>query len=123
MDLTTFRRLLTPPGQAALQAAAALQPTEADFLPLFTRLQKQYPTELARAALGIAINRLKAVGKFPFAEKLYFTREALEQASSFEISSYRAQRYEPFERIADLGCSVGADTLALASAARGRQRS
>jgi hypothetical protein len=117
VDLTTFRQLLTPAGQAALQAAQTLQPKELDFLPLFTALQKQYPAELSRAALEIAINRLKAAGKFPFAEKMYFTREALEQASSFEVSSYRAQRYQSFDRIADLGCSVGGDTLALATLA------
>jgi hypothetical protein len=119
VDLSTFRQLLSPAGQAALQAAQALQPKEPDFLPLFTALQKQYPAELSRAALEIAINRLKAVGKFPFAEKMYFTREALEQASSFEVSSYRARRYQSFDRIADLGCSVGGDTLALATLARG----
>jgi hypothetical protein len=119
VDLTTFRHLLTPSGQAALQAAEALQPKELDFLPLFTSLQKHYPAELSRAALEIAINRLKAAGKFPFAEKMYFTREALEQASSYEVSSYRAQRYQSFDRIADLGFSVGADTLTLASVAQG----
>jgi hypothetical protein len=119
VDLTAFRQLLTPSGQAALRTAEALQPKELDFLPLFTALQKNYPAELSRAALEIAINRLKAAGKFPFAEKMYFTREALEQASSYEVSSYRAQRYQPFDRIADLGCSIGADTLTLASAARG----
>ncbi len=50
---------------------------------------------------------------------MYFIRAALEQSSSFEISSYRAQRYRTFDRIADLGCSVGADTLALAQVALG----
>ncbi len=50
---------------------------------------------------------------------MYFTREALEQASSYEVSSYRAQRYRPFERVADLGCSSGADTLTLVQAVQG----
>jgi hypothetical protein len=48
---------------------------------------------------------------------MYFTREALEQASSFEVSDYRAERFRPFQRLADLGCSIGGDTLALARAA------
>jgi SAM-dependent methyltransferase len=118
MDLTTFRRLLTGPGQEALQAAEALQPEESDFLSHYTALSKRYPAELARAALETAINRLNAAGKFPFASQMYFTREAIEQASSYEVSSYRAQRYLSFDCVADLGCSVGGDTLALARAAQ-----
>ena len=119
MDPVTFRQLLAPSGQEVLQAAVVLQPAESDFLPLFTALKKRYPAELARAALETAIYRLEALVKFPFADKMYFTREALEQASSYEVSSYRAQRYRSFERIADLGCSLGADTLTLVQAARG----
>ena len=45
---------------------------------------------------------------------MYFTREALEQASSYAVSQHRAQRYAPFRGILDLGCSVGGDTLSLA---------
>jgi hypothetical protein len=48
---------------------------------------------------------------------MYFTREALEQASAYEVSAYRAERYRPYDFIADLGCSIGGDTLALAGAA------
>jgi hypothetical protein len=114
LDANVFPQLLTPFGQDVLQAAVALHPQEADYLSLFTSMEKQYPAQLARAALETSIYRLKAAGKFPFADQLYFTREALEQASSYEIASYRAGRYRSFSRIVDLGCSVGCDTLALA---------
>lgn len=115
MDLESFRRLITPAGQAAIQAAAALEPNEADFLAQFTRLSRQLPPELARAALETAILRREGQAKFPQANKLYFTRPALEQATSFAISSYRAQRYAAFAWAADLGCSIGGDSLALAT--------
>jgi hypothetical protein len=72
---------------------------------------------LAQAALETAILRLAAARKFPQAERMYFTREALEQASSWEVAAYRAQRFRPFRRLVDLGCSIGGDTLALASVA------
>jgi SAM-dependent methyltransferase len=117
MDLSSFHQLLTPSGQAALDAAAALQPREADFLQLFTRLSKEYSPALARAALETAILRQEAVGKFPQAERMYFTREALEQASPQAVSAYRARRYQGFQRLVDLGCSIGGDTLALAELA------
>src|SRR5512138_1461565 len=115
MDLAGFRALLTPRGQAALEAASRLAPREEDFLAHFTTLSRPFPAELARPALETAILRSEAAAKFPFADRMYFTREALEQASSWEVSSYRSRRYEAIRRIIDLGCSIGADTIPLAS--------
>ncbi len=117
MDPSTFRLLLTPFGQEVLQAAEALGPREKDFLRDFTQLNRKFPAELARAALETAILRQEAAVKFPFAQQMYFTAEALEQASGYAISSYRAGRYRSFQRIADLGCSIGGDSLALAEVA------
>jgi hypothetical protein len=117
MDLPTFRRLLGPTGQAALHSAERLQPAEADFLTHFTQLSRQYPPELARLALEIAILRREAAAKFPFASRLYLTREAMQQASAYAVSTYRCQRLRAFTRLADLGCSAGGDTLVLAAQA------
>ena len=114
MDLAVFRALLTPSGQAVLQEALALEPREVDFLGHFTSLRRRYPEALARAALEIAILRREATSKFPFAERMYFTRPALEQATDYRVSTYRAQRFRPYERLVDLGCSIGGDTLPLA---------
>ncbi len=115
MNLAAFRTLLTPAGQATLAAAEALHPREANFLAHFQTLSKQHPPDLARAALETAIFRQAAVSKFPDAARMYFTRESLEQATPAEVSAYRAARYRDFPHIADLACSIGGDTLALAS--------
>ena len=117
MDQTVFQQLLYPSGQEVLQAAAALSPRESDFLIHFQSLSRRFPPDLARAALEVAILRREATIKFPFADKVYLTRQALEQASSFEVSSYRAERFRQFPYIADLGCSIGGDTFALAQIA------
>jgi hypothetical protein len=109
-----FQELLTTSGQEAIRAALELAPQETDFLRHFTTLSRRYPSDLARAALEIAILRKEGRSKFPFAECLYFTRQALEQASNFETSNYRAMRYRGFDRIFDLGCSIGGDMLSLA---------
>jgi SAM-dependent methyltransferase len=113
MDTHTFYDLLTENGQWALESAMAFEPREKDFLGDFQMLAKGFPRELARAALETAILRREAAIKFPQAEKMYFTREALEQASSWEVAEYRAGRYRGFEHVLDLGCSIGGDTLAL----------
>ena len=115
MDPKVFRDLLSPAGQGVLRAAESGAPSEADFLAHFQQLSRKFPEELARAALEIAILRRKAAEKFPTSDRMYFTRESLEQASAQEVSEYRSQRYRPFRILADLGCSIGGDTLSLAS--------
>lgn len=117
MDLASFKILLTPAGQAALQAAQSFEPRESEYLVHFQRLAKVYPRRLAQAALETAILRGEASSKFPQADQLYFTREALEQASSHPVSAYRAERYRSFNFLLDLGCSIGGDTINFASLA------
>ncbi len=117
MDVPTFYELLSDRGQEALREASRLEPREGDFLRHFQALERRFPRDLARAALETAILRREAVAKFPQADRLYFTRQALQQASRYGISRYRAQRYEGLERILDLGCSIGGDTLAFAEVA------
>jgi len=114
MDLQSFRRLLTPAGQEALRAAEALEPSEEGFLAHFTALTRRFPPELARPALETAILRRDAAARFPFSAQMYFTRPALEQASSWPVAAHRAARYRGYRLAADLGCSVGGDSLALA---------
>jgi hypothetical protein len=117
VQVEDLNELLSPAGQEALEVAVRLEPREVDFLSHLQALSRQYPRQLAAAALEIAILRREARAKFPFAGQLYFEREALEQASSYEISTYRAERYRGYTILADLGCSLGADTLALAGVA------
>ncbi len=117
MDLASFAQLLTPSGQEALQAAQLLEPREVDYLRHYQKLSRVYPSQLAQAALETAILRIKARSKFPKAENMYFTREALEQASPFQVSAYRVERFRPFEHLVDLGCSIGGDTINLADIA------
>ena len=117
MDLDAFRQLLSPPGQHALQAAGDLEPREQDFLRHLETLKRRFPAGLAQTALETAILRREASRKFSQADRLYFTREALEQASSREVAAYRASRYQGYARLVDLGCSIGGDTQALAQVA------
>ena len=114
MNQSDFNNLVTHLGQEAISKARMSKPKEADFLAHYQQLQRIYPDGIARAALETAILRLEAQSKFPFAEKLYLTRSTMEQATAFPVSAYRAQRYCGCERILDLGCSVGGDTIALA---------
>lgn len=116
MDLSTFEALLAPAGQAALAEAAQLNPSEENFLADLTRLQKRYPSELAKAALETVILRAKAQRKFSHAGQMYFSREALEQSSGEAVARYRGARYASFSSVGDLACGLGGDALGLADA-------
>jgi SAM-dependent methyltransferase len=118
LNISTFHQLLTPAGQQALAAAGELKPREVDFLLHFSSLARRFPPDIARASLEIAILREEALQKFPFSGQMYFTRPALEQATPFEVAAYRGERYRSYPLVLDLGCSVGGDTLALASLTR-----
>lgn len=114
IDLPTFRDLLSPEGQALLAAATALRPTEAGFLGCFEKLRKCGRPEVVKAALETVLLRDRAKAKFSRADCMYFTREAVEQASGEAISRYRATRFQPFPRALDLCCGIGVDTIFLA---------
>lgn len=118
MDIQTFAQLLTPLGQSALHEAAARNPTDETLLADLTALRKRFPEALARAALETVRLRQRARRKFTLAERMYFTREALEQSTSEVIARYRADRYAEFPEVADLCCGIGGDAIALANQSR-----
>jgi 16S rRNA C967 or C1407 C5-methylase (RsmB/RsmF family) len=119
MDLATFRQLLAPAGRGALAQAGLLAPTDATFLACYEAVRKHAPPEVAKAAVETAILRAKARAKFAAAERMFFTREALEQATSDAVARHRAARLAPFGTVADLCCGIGGDALALAAAGAG----
>jgi SAM-dependent methyltransferase len=67
-----------------------------------------------RAALQTAMWRIRAAAKFTRADQMYFTREALEQATSERVARHRARRFAGKKRVVDLGCGIGGDAIALA---------
>ena len=113
MNLSNLQSLISDP--EVLGAVASLNPTEESFLPCLTQLQKQFDSDLAKAALETAILRKKAQTKFSRADSMFFTRAGLEMASGEIISRYRAKRFAKFDRVADLCCGIGGDSIGFAS--------
>lgn len=112
----TFDALLSPLGRRALADATALSPTDSTLLSCVGRLRKSYPADLASAAVQTVILRAKAAVKFTRADRMFFTREALEVASGEVVSRYRAERFRLYETVADLGCGIGGDSIGLTAA-------
>lgn len=114
MDLPTARHLTGPDGAAVLAAAADVLP--GGTLAALAALRKRFAPELAAAAVEVVTLRERARAKFAAADRMWFTREALEQASGDLPAAHRAERLKRFAFVLDLGCGIGADTLALAAA-------
>lgn len=115
MEITGFRWLLSDAGQQLLvELSDDRDLNEANFLRYTTKLRKHYPAEAVTAVLETSLLRRAAQAKFPQASQLYFTREALEQATPWLVANYRQRHFAAGSRLADLGCSVGGDALALA---------
>jgi THUMP domain-like len=107
--------LLSPDGRELLDALSARGRVSPDAeMALGERLRARYPAELVTSALAQHDLRERARAKFARAERMYFTREGLEQSSAELVARHRATRYTGFERVADLCTGIGGDLLALA---------
>lgn len=116
--LAVVDALLAPAGQRLLEEARAALDAGADPLRLSGRLRGRHPAPLVAAALTQLALRARARAKYPLADRMWFTREGLEQASSQRMAALRAARYAPFPDVADLCTGIGGDLVALAQGRR-----
>jgi SAM-dependent methyltransferase len=118
VDLATFEQLLSPAGQELLAEVEARAGAESD-LALGTRLRRDHPPELVAAAVTQHQLRAKARGKLgDDAARMYFSPDALEQATRASVARARARRLTGSGVVAvvDLGCGIGGDLVAFARA-------
>ncbi len=118
MDVETFEQLLTSDGQDLLAEVAQRAGIDTD-LALGSRLRLDHPAELVAAA--VTQNHLRGRARRKLgddAARMYFTHEALEQATRAPVARLRAKRMAASGVVAvvDLGCGLGADLIAFARA-------
>lgn len=117
MELATVEFLVSPAAQGALATLQGCDLAEGQTLALLQRLRRQFGPVEAGALLSLARVRQRAATKFPEADRLFFTAEALEQATAWPIAQWRAawiDQQAPPGPVLDLGCGIGGDLLALA---------
>ncbi len=120
MDLAGISMLLTPAGWALLGSLPEYD--EGATTALGERLRRDgHDPVLVSAALTQSRLRAAARDKFgPFADGMLFTPAGLEQATRLPVAARHAQRFASagIEWVADLGCGIGADSMALAGLER-----
>ena len=118
MDASELREILSLDGLRLLDEQPAWD-TTADVVRTVSDLRKAgHPPGLVAAVLGQARLRSRAKTKFgPFAERMLFTEAGLEQATRLSVAAQHAGRFQRagITSVADLGCGIGADAMALAS--------
>ena len=80
-------------------------------------LRKHTDAARAAAVYELALVRAAAGRKFPHISGLFFTKNALEQASHSRVATHRAGRLAGATHIADICCGCGGDLFSLATVA------
>jgi hypothetical protein len=118
MDVDDLRRLLSPEGLRLLDDVGELEQS-ADVVRTVSRLRAAgHDGGLVAAVLEQARLRSRARAKFgDFADRMLFTPAGLEQATRLRVAALHAGRFADagFDVVADLGCGIGADAMAIAA--------
>jgi SAM-dependent methyltransferase len=80
---------------------------------LLSRLRKGLSAERAHLVVEQVELRGRAREKFALADRMFFTRKGLEQATDEQVAAVKAARF-PAGAVADFCCGIGGDALALA---------
>jgi hypothetical protein len=118
VEAPEFRELMSPEGLRLLDSLPPYEST-GDVLRIVARLRAAgHSPGLVAAVLNQAKLRARARAKFgEFASSMLFTEAGLEQATRLQVAALHAGRFAGagIHWVADLGCGIGADALALAA--------
>ena len=118
METLELMELLSPEGLRLLDSLPAYVSTD-DVVRSVAQLRKAgHGPGLVAAVLSQSRLRAKARAKFgPFADRMLFTEAGLEQATRLQVAAQHAGRFQRagVSWVADLGCGIGADALAIAA--------
>jgi len=122
METDVARWLVSGEAEPAIELAASF--ADPDSLGAGDALRRVVAPERAAAVLDLVALRRRGIGKLgEVAERLFLTREGLEQATRWDVASWRARcitragvSRAGVSRVVDAGCGLGIDALACRSA-------
>ncbi|MBH0129867.1 class I SAM-dependent methyltransferase [Salinibacterium sp. NK8237] len=118
MNQSELRELLSAEGLRLLDSLPTWHSSD-EIVRTVAELRKAgHSPALVAAVLSQSKLRAKAASKFgPFADRMLFTEAGLEQATRLSVAAQHAGRFSKagVKWVADLGCGIGADALAIAA--------
>ncbi|MBH0023299.1 class I SAM-dependent methyltransferase [Salinibacterium sp. SWN248] len=118
MNQSELRELLSAEGLRLLDSLPTWHSSD-EIVRTVAELRKAgHSPGLVAAVLSQSKLRAKAASKFgPFADRMLFTEAGLEQATRLSVAAQHAGRFSKagVKWVADLGCGIGADALAIAA--------
>ncbi|HEY6801444.1 MAG TPA: class I SAM-dependent methyltransferase [Agromyces sp.] len=118
MDRAELVELLSPEGLRLLDSLPEWD-AKSDIVRTVAELRRAgHPAGLVATVLSQAKLRARARAKFgEFASRMLFTEAGLEQATRLKVAALHAGRFARagIGHVADLGCGIGGDALALAA--------
>ncbi|GLI28003.1 hypothetical protein ARHIZOSPH14_22450 [Agromyces rhizosphaerae] len=118
MDRAELVELLSPEGLRLLDSLPRWTGRDQVVQTVAALRREGHSPGVVAAALTQSRLRAKAEAKFgPFAERMLFTEAGLEQATRLRVAALHAGRFDAagLRRVADLGCGIGGDALAMAA--------
>jgi hypothetical protein len=113
-----YRWLVSEAAVPSLEHVGSVLPSKAgsgtELAKLATSLRKNLSAERAHLVVEQVELRQRAKEKFSLAERMFFTRKGLEQATDEQLAAYKAERFSSEQPIVDLCCGIGGDFVALA---------
>lgn len=113
-DLNDYRWLVSSAAEPWFAASAD------DPVRLISRLRRQLSAVRAHLVVEQLDLRRRAREKFRLADRMFFTRKGLEQATDEQLATYKSSRFPANRPINDLCCGIGGDLISLC--ARGPTR-
>ncbi|MDQ1574548.1 MAG: hypothetical protein QOH44_2107, partial [Actinomycetota bacterium] len=118
METSELMELLSVEGLRLLDSLPRYDSTDDVVKSVATLRKAGHSPALVAAVLSQSKLRARAQAKFgPFADRMLFTEAGLEQATRLQVAAHHAGRFQTagVAWVADLGCGIGADALAIAA--------
>jgi len=110
-NIENYRWLVSSDARPWLDMITA---SERSLVALSQSLRKEIGVTRTHLVVALVELRRRAKTKFSQAQRMFFTRQLLEQATDEAIAEYKASRFPADQDIADLCCGIGGDLLGLA---------
>lgn len=105
--------LVSAAAEPWLKSAQMRGNAKSELLSLVRNLRKELSPERVHLVIEQVELRCRGKEKFSLAERMFFTRKGLEQATDEWLADYKAARFAAGQPVVDFCCGIGGDLVAL----------